>query len=109
MKLVAKVKGREYRDRNELCRNCFHVCSSAELLISHQKICLENDSVQITMPTGDKNVKFENYAARWFSPLGVPGSGMSGCASCNGKKQPNYFKHFCIRTTSPVQLLHDCC
>ena len=71
MKLVAKIKGREYRDRNELCRNCFHVCSSAELLTSHQKFCLENDSVQITMPTGDKNVKFENYAARWFSPFVV--------------------------------------
>ena len=72
MKLVAKVKGREYRDRSELCRNCFHVCSSVELLTSHQKVCLENESVQITMPTLDKNnVKFENYAARWFSPFVV--------------------------------------
>ena len=93
MKLVAKVKRREYRDRNELCRNCFHVCSSAELLTSHQKVCLENDSVQITMPTGDKNVKFENYAASWFSPFVVYLDLESGCASCNGKKQPNYFKH----------------
>ena len=67
MKTVAKVKGREYRERNELCLNCLHVCSSAELLTSHQKVCLKNDSVQITMPTGDKNVKFEKYAARWFS------------------------------------------
>ena len=71
MKLVAKIKGREYRDGNELCRKCFHVCSSAQLITSHQKFCLENDSVQITMPTGDKNVKFENYAARWFSPFVV--------------------------------------
>ena len=71
-KLVAKVKGREYRDRSELCRNCFHVCSSVGLLTSHQKVCLENESVQITMPTLDKNnVKFENYAARWFSPFVV--------------------------------------
>ena len=72
MKLVANVKGREYRDRNELCRNCFHVCSSAELLTSHQKVCLENDSkLQITMPTGVKNVKFEIFEARWFSILEV--------------------------------------
>ena len=71
-KLVAKVKGREYRDRSELCCNCFHVCSSVGLLTSHQKICLENKSVQITMPTLDKNnVKFENYTARWFSPFVV--------------------------------------
>ena len=71
MKLVAKVKRRYHRDRNELCRNYFRVCSSAELLNSHQKVCLENDSVQITMPTVDKIVKFENYAARWFSPFEV--------------------------------------
>ena len=71
-KLVAKVKGKEYRDRSELCWNCFHVSSSVGLLTSHLKLCLENESVQITMPTLDKdNVKFENYAARWFSPFVV--------------------------------------
>ena len=33
---------------------------------------MENESVQITMPTLDKNkVKFKNYAARWFSPFVV--------------------------------------
>ena len=71
MKLVAKVKGREYRDRNELCRNCSRSFPSAELLASHQKVCLENDSVQITMATDDKKIKFENYAARLFSPFVV--------------------------------------
>ena len=57
---------------NELCRNCFHVCSSLELLSLHQKVCLENKSVQIAMPTlGKKQGIFENYAARWFSPFVV--------------------------------------
>ena len=69
-KLVAKVKGREYRDRSDLCRNCFHVCSSVGLLTSHQNVCLENESVQIAMPTRDKNnVKFKNYAASGFHLL----------------------------------------
>ena len=68
MKLLAKVEGREYRDKNEQCRNWFYVCSSALVLISHRKVGLENDSVQITMPTLDKNIqKFENYAAKRFS------------------------------------------
>ena len=72
MKLVAKINGKEYRDRNELCRNCFHICSSADVLLAHQKSCLENDSLQITMPDPANNkLKFENYAARWFSPFVV--------------------------------------
>ena len=72
MKLVAKINGKEYRERNELCRNCFHICSSADVLLAHQKSCLENDSLQITMPDSANNkLKFENYAARWFSPFVV--------------------------------------
>ena len=72
MKLVAKINGKEYRDRNELCRNCFHICSSADVLLAHQKSCLEKGSLQITMPNPANNkLKFENYAARWFSPFVV--------------------------------------
>ena len=41
-------------------------------MTSHQKVCLEKDSVQITMPTINKNnVKFGNYAARGFSAFVV--------------------------------------
>ena len=70
LKLVAKINGREHRDRNHLCRNCLHICSSAELLKTHQTTCLETDSVQITMPEPSKNkLKFENYTARSFSPF----------------------------------------
>ena len=70
LKLVAKINGKEHRDRNHLCRNCLHICSSAELLRTHQTTCLEKDSVQITMPEPSKNkFKFENYTARWFSPF----------------------------------------
>ena len=70
LKLVAKINGKERRDRNHLCRNCLHICLSAELLRTHQPTCLEKDSVQITMPEPSKNtLKFENCTARWFSPF----------------------------------------
>ena len=70
LKLVAKINGKEHRDRNHLCRNCLHICSSAELLRTHQTTCIEKVSVQITMPEPSKNkLKFENYTARWFSPF----------------------------------------
>ena len=109
IKSIAKVKGREYRDRNELCRNCFHVCSSLELLTPHQKVCLENESVQITMPILDKNnVKFENYAARWFSPF-VVYLDLESLVVPVATAKNNYFKHFYNRTTSSMQLLHGCC
>ena len=67
MKLIPKVKGRECLDRNENCLNWFHVISSVQLLTSHQKTTRE-----LAKRTINKNkVNFENYAARWFSPIGV--------------------------------------
>ena len=64
LKLVSKISGKEYRDRNFLCRKCFHVSASEE--------SFPNDSVQIRMPEPGKNkLVFDNYAAIWFSPFVV--------------------------------------
>ena len=42
------------------------------MLLAHQKSCLGNNSLQIIMPDPANNkLKFENYAARWFSPFVV--------------------------------------
>ena len=68
--LFAKIKGKENRDGNHLRQNCLHICSSAELLTIHQTTCLQKNSVQITLLEPSKNnLKFENYATRWFSPF----------------------------------------
>ena len=71
-KLISKISGKECRERSYLCRNYFHICSSTEYFNTHQQKCLEQDSLQITMPSLTKNkVTFKNFAARWFSPFVV--------------------------------------
>ncbi len=71
-RLIAKVRGKQFRKRNELCRNCFHTCSSVKTLESHQALCLANEPVLINMPT-EKNMKvlFKSHSARWFAPVVV--------------------------------------
>ena len=67
MSVICKVRGRTYRDRNILCRNCFHVCSSLNSMRVHQQICMEHDPAVIRMPT-EKVVKFKNVPAESLLP-----------------------------------------
>ena len=72
LKLVSKISGKEYLDRNFLCRKCFHVSASEKSFQNYQKTCYDNDAVEIRMPEPGKNkIVFDSYAARWFSPFVV--------------------------------------
>ncbi|XP_063726649.1 uncharacterized protein LOC134854357 [Symsagittifera roscoffensis] len=68
-KLVNFIRKRAPRDRNEICRNCFHTCTSNDILRRHQEICNRQDGIEITMPgpDNDRHV-FKNFGARSFVP-----------------------------------------
>ena len=52
-KLVTFIRKRAPRDRNEICRNCFHTCTSNDIPRRHQEICYRQDGIEITMPGPD--------------------------------------------------------
>ena len=68
-KLVNFIRKRAPRNRNETCRNCFHTCTSNDILRRHQEICYRQDGIEITMPgpDNDRHV-FKNFGARSFVP-----------------------------------------
>ena len=68
-KLVNFILKRAPRDRNEICRNCFHTCTSNDVLRRHQEICYRKDGIEITMPglVNDRHV-FKNFGVRSFVP-----------------------------------------
>ena len=69
LKLVCKIRGNQHRDRNELCRNCFHVCSSLQMLRVHQESCYNQSAAVINMPKVDQSrLTFDKLAARAMLP-----------------------------------------
>ena len=71
-KLICSVRGKSYRSRSVLCRNCFYVCSSLNSYRDHQRTCLQNAPAEITMPTEEnKFVKFKHLQARAHLPFVV--------------------------------------
>ena len=68
-KLVNFIRKRAPRDRNEICRNCFHTFASNDILRRHQEICYRQDGIEITMPGPDNGRHvFENFGERSFVP-----------------------------------------
>ena len=68
-KLVYFIRKRAPHDRNEICRNCSHTCTSNDILRRHQEICYRQDGIEITMPGPDNDRhKFKNFCARLFVP-----------------------------------------
>ena len=69
MSVVEYVRGKLHRDRNQICRKCFHTCSSIDTLQRHQEMCYQDEGVVITMPKPGKDThRFKNLTARWFVP-----------------------------------------
>ena len=69
-KLVSNIRGIIVNHRSALCRNCFHLCSSSELLKKHQELRYDYDAAIITMPT-KKELLFKKHKAKIFSPIVV--------------------------------------
>ena len=70
--LVSKVPGNQHRDRNMLCQNCLHVCSSLNSLRNHQSTCYNQSAAVINMPKdADKRLTFEKLGAREKLPYVV--------------------------------------
>ncbi len=69
-KLVDVIRNRGHRNRNQICRNCFHVFNSYEALEAHREVFGEKSAVVVTMPTNNNNsVVSKRYEARWFAPF----------------------------------------
>ncbi len=69
-KLVDVIRNRGQRNRNQICRNCFHVFNSYEALETHREVCGEKSAVVVSMPTNtNDSVAFKRYEARWFAPF----------------------------------------
>ena len=57
-------------DRNFLCRNFFHMSSDKTSLENHQRTCLANEPLEISMPAeNQKKLTFKNKAARSYCPF----------------------------------------
>lgn len=68
--LVQKVRSKHKRSRSHLCRNCFHVSSSADAHNRHLNVCLEHRPAVVKMPNEDqKDIKFKNIPACWYAPV----------------------------------------
>ena len=66
------VKNKQSRSKDEICRNCFHVCSSLESLKNHKVNCYENEAARIVLPDEKKKLhQFKSTRATWFVPLVV--------------------------------------
>ena len=69
MRVVEYMRGKLNRDRNQICRKCFHPCSSIDTLQRHQEMCYQDEGVVITMPKpGQDTHRFKNLTARWSVP-----------------------------------------
>ena len=69
MWVVEYVRGTLHRDRNQICRKCFHTCSSIDTLQRHQEMCYQDEGVVITMPKPGKDThRFKNLSARLYVP-----------------------------------------
>ena len=69
MRVVEYVPGKLHRDRNQICRECFHTCSSIDTIQRHQEICYQDEGVVITMPKPGKDThRFKNLTARGYVP-----------------------------------------
>ena len=68
--LVSRITKRRLRPRDKLCRNCFYICSSPEVLERHCRTCLSREPAVVKMPSEkQKKVSFKNLKARWFAPI----------------------------------------
>ena len=67
LRVVEYLRGKLHRDQNQICRKCFHTCSSTDTLQGHQEMCYQDEGVVITMPKPGKNThRFKNLTARWY-------------------------------------------
>ena len=70
MNLVSFIIKRTARSSDKLCRNCFYICSSAEVLERHSRSCLDNEPAVVRMPSERQSkMTFKNLKARWFAPI----------------------------------------
>ena len=75
--LIRNLKGllqfsRNLKNRGEniVCRRCFNLYNSRARLESHERFCLQNPPLQITMPSPLNNkFEFKKPQARWFTPI----------------------------------------
>ena len=68
--LIHKYKEIHQRADNHLCRNCFHINTSADRHEKHEQICHQNTQAIIRMPKIEQqNFEFKNVQARWFAPI----------------------------------------
>ena len=64
------LKNKQSRSREEICINCFHICTSIESFERHKRNCYENEAAAIILPDDHKNIhQFKNTRAIWFVPL----------------------------------------
>ena len=68
-KMVMFVQKQPFREGNEICRKCFHICTSIEIMKNHQEMCYNTERLTIKLPKPTKNQKvFKNLMVRWFAP-----------------------------------------
>ena len=66
------VKNKQGRSGDDICRNCFLVCSSLEILKNHKVNCYENETAKIVLSDEKKKLQqFKSTRATWFVPLVV--------------------------------------
>ena len=67
---VIFLKNKQSRSRDEICRNCFHICNSIESFERHKLNCYKNEAAAVILPDDHKNIhQFKNTRAIWFVPL----------------------------------------
>ena len=61
------MRGKLHRDRNQICRKCFHTCSSIDTLQHHQETCYQDEGVVINMPKPGKGThRFKKLTTSWY-------------------------------------------
>ena len=67
--LVNNLKQQVPRSSSKLCRNCFHVCYTAEFYERHIETCLQNEAATTKLPDETKNdPQFQSYQSRLLAP-----------------------------------------
>ena len=67
--LISNLKQQVLRSSSKICRNCFHVCYTAEIYERHFETCMQNEAAAIKLPDETKNdPQFQNNQSRWFAP-----------------------------------------
>ena len=70
LNFAQKVRNRQLRTDTAICRNCFHVNSSSEIMERHKKLCYEHEPIKISMPKENSSIlSFQNIQARHFVPI----------------------------------------